>query len=257
MGAQSWNAQRYAEHARFVVELAAPLLDLLAPRPGERILDLGCGDGALTTAIAATGAYVVGVDSSSEMVTAARGRGIDARLDRGESLSVFGPFDAVFSNAALHWMDDLDPVFAGVARVLCPGGRFVGEMGAAGNIATVVAALAEALERRALNVPQPWTFPEPKTVASLLERNGFAIDLLDRIDRPTVIPGDLSDWLKTFAGAHLATIPDTDRADLIEAVRAALRPALHSSEGWTLDYIRLRFVARLQAGSDGPRAVDD
>lgn len=252
MGPASWSAAHYAKNARFVADLAAPLLDLLAPQPGERILDLGCGDGVLSAAIAATGAHVVGVDSSSEMVTAARARGIDARLDRGESLGIPGPFDAVFSNAALHWMDDLDPVVAGVARVLRPGGRFVGEMGAAGNIAAVVTALAEALQRRALDVPQPWTFPEPKTVASLLEEKGFVIDLLDRIDRPTPIPGDIAGWLETFAGAHLATVPDPDRADLVEEVRAALRPALHSTAGWTLDYVRLRFAARLRVRAGAP-----
>lgn len=158
---QRWDPERYARHAGFVPEMAGPLLDLLAARPGERVLDLGCGDGVLTAKLAATGVEVVGVDASAEQVAAARAKGIDARLMDGQELA-FGPeFDAAFSNAALHWMRAPDRAIDGVWRALKPGGRFAGDMGGAGNIASVVEALGQALARRGLDAvsANPWYFP--------------------------------------------------------------------------------------------------
>ena len=165
-GDAGWNAGTYVHNAGFVAELGVPVLDLLAPRPGERILDLGCGDGALTLTLAARGAEVVGVDASADMAAAARARGLDARRLDGHALSLEAtggqPFDAVFSNAALHWMLDPDAVIAGVARVLRPGGRFVGEFGGAGNVGQIGRALVSALERRGLDgaTVWPWYFPD-------------------------------------------------------------------------------------------------
>lgn len=250
MSAQQWDAARYAQTARFVAALGVPLIEALAPQAGERILDLGCGDGVLSAAILATGAEVVGIDASVDMVAAARARGIDARCGRGEAIDDVDAFDAVFSNAALHWMTDLDTVFANVARALRPGGRFVAEMGGAGNVVRVVTALNTALHRRGVDAPCPWTFPEPDTVAVLLTQRNFVIDSLERFERPTPIPGDLADWIETFAGAHLSAVPAAQRPGLIEEVRAALRPALHSGDGWVLDYVRLRFAAHLAIGRD-------
>ncbi|MGH7789991.1 MAG: class I SAM-dependent methyltransferase, partial [Candidatus Binatia bacterium] len=146
--AQSWDPERYARNARFVAELGAPVVELLAPRAGERVLDLGCGDGALTERLVALGCAVVGVDASPEQIAAARARGLDAHVVPGEGLAFAAEFDAVFSNAALHWMKNADVVIDGVWRALRPGGRFVGECGGAGCVAQIVAALAAALARR-------------------------------------------------------------------------------------------------------------
>jgi trans-aconitate methyltransferase len=246
MTAQQWNAASYAKSARFVADLAEPLVALLAPRPGEHILDLGCGDGVLSAQIQARGAVVRGIDASSEMVAAARERGVDARVMHGEAIAFTRVFDAVFSNAALHWMSDLEAVWAGVARALKPGGRFVAEMGGEGNVATVVAALEDAFGRRGLSAPSPWIFPAPETVAALLSRRGFQIDTLELIERPTKLPADLADWLETFAGDYLGRLPVAERAAVVQEVRAALHPVLHSHSGWTLDYVRLRFAAWLR-----------
>src|SRR5688500_15143750 len=139
--AQSWSAEGYARNARFVADLGQPVLELLAPQPGERILDLGCGDGALTTKLVAAGATVVGGDASAELVAAAQALGLDARIADGQALAFEAEFDAVFSNAALHWMKQPDAVIAGVRRALKPGGRFVGEFGGHGNVAAIVTAL--------------------------------------------------------------------------------------------------------------------
>ena len=126
---QHWSAERYAATAHFVPAFGAPVVELLAPQPGERILDLGCGDGVLTAKIAAAGAQVVAVDAAPDMVAAAKAKGLDAHVVPGQRLAFEREFDAVFSNAALHWMHPTEAVLAGVARALKPGGRFVAEMG--------------------------------------------------------------------------------------------------------------------------------
>ena len=175
--AQEWDPQIYAENARFVADLAGDVVRLLDPRPGERILDLGCGDGALTKALVAAGATVVGVDASADQVAAAQALGIDARVVNGHELAFAVEFDAVFSNAALHWMRQLDRVIAGVGRALKPGGRFVGEMGGSGNVAMILAAMDEVMTRRGHpGLPGlPWAFPTPDEFRDCLESHGLAV----------------------------------------------------------------------------------
>ena len=241
---QRWDPERYARTARFVSDLGAPVLDLLAPQPGERILDLGCGDGVLTAELVARGCVVVGVDASAAQVEAARGRGLDARVMSGEHLGFDAEFDAVFSNAALHWMHAADAVIAGVRRALLPGGRFVGELGGHGCVAQIVAALRAALVAQGID-PEPirqWYFPTDDEYRKRLEAGGFNVRSIALFPRPTPLPGDIADWLETFAQAFLAAAPD--RAALLDAVRTALAPALRAADGrWTADYVRLRFAA--------------
>jgi trans-aconitate methyltransferase len=245
---QSWDPERYARNARFVSDLGAPVLELLAPRAGERVLDLGCGDGALTEKLVALGCEVVGVDSSAEQVRGARERGLDARVMSGEALTFEGEFDAVFSNAAMHWMRDHDAVLAGVRRALRPGGRFVAEFGGHGCVATIVAALEEALARRGIDGRgcNPWTFPRDDEYADRLRAAGFRVDSIALIPRPTPLPGDVTGWLETFAESFTAVLPVAERAGFVEEVRERLRPRLADAEGrWTADYVRLRFAARV------------
>ena len=241
---QRWDPERYARTARFVSDLGAPVLDLLAPHPGERILDLGCGDGVLTADLVARGCVVVGVDASAEQVEAARRRGLDARVMSGERLAFDAEFDAVFSNAALHWMHEADAVIAGVRRALRPGGRFVGELGGHGCVARIVAALRAALVAQGVD-PEPirqWYFPTDHEYRKRLEAGGFRLRSIALFPRPTPLPGDIGDWLETFAEAFLAAA--RDRAALLDAARAALAPALRDADGrWTADYVRLRFAA--------------
>jgi trans-aconitate methyltransferase len=242
---QRWDPARYQRVAGFVAELGRPLLDLLAPRPGERILDLGCGDGALTALIAAE-ARVTGVDGSAEQVAAARARGLDAAVADGTRLAFDAEFDAVFSNAALHWMRDPDAVIDGVWRALKPGGRFVAECGGAGNVETVRRALAEALARRGVDAgaASPWYFPAPEEYRARLERRGFRIVSMALIPRPTPLPGALADWLDTFAESFLATVPPQIRPRVKAEVEDMLRGTLADAAGaWTVDYVRLRFAA--------------
>jgi trans-aconitate methyltransferase len=246
--AQSWDPEGYARHARFVSDLGQPVLELLAPRPGEHILDLGCGDGALTQKLAALGCRVVGVDASAEQVAAARALGLDARVADGEALS-FGPeFDAVFSNAALHWMRDADAVLAGVARALKPGGRFVAECGGFGCGDTIQRALVDALDARGYDgrAQSPWYFPTVEDYGARLRAAGFAIDSIALFPRPTPLPGDILGWLDTFAACFTRVLPAAERPGYLDEVRARIQPRLCDAEGrWTADYVRLRFAARL------------
>jgi trans-aconitate methyltransferase len=247
---QHWDPDRYARNARFVADLGQPVLELLAPRPGERILDLGCGDGPLTEKIAALDVQVVGVDASAEQIAAARARGLDARVVDGQALAVDREFDAVFSNAALHWMLDPDAAIDGVWRALRPGGRFVGEMGGAGNVDIIMTALVAALDRRGLDGRSaiPWYFPTPEVYGGKLAARGFRVDSIELIPRMTPLPGAMAGWLETFAENFLATVAEADRPAMIAEVTEALAPDLRDPEGnWSADYVRLRFAAHKPA----------
>ncbi len=245
-GEQRWDAETYARNARFVADLGAAALDLLAPKRDERILDLGCGDGALTERIVATGACVVGGDTSQELIAAARARGLDARLIDGQHLTFVDEFDAVFTNAALHWMRDTNAVLAGVFRALWPGGRFVGEFGGHGNVAAICTALIAVLDARGVDGAArfPWYFPTPTAVARLLERHGFAVETIASFPRPTPLPTGMRGWLETFANPLLGGFETNERSRVLDSVTAALAPSLCDDEGrWTADYVRLRFAA--------------
>jgi trans-aconitate methyltransferase len=248
---QRWDPARYQRNAGFVAVLGEPLLALLAPRPQERILDLGCGDGALTQLIAER-ASVIGVDASAEQVAAARARGLAAEVVDGTRLTYAAEFDAVFSNAALHWMRDPDAVIAGVWRALKPGGRFIAECGGAGNVAAVRGALTAALARRGIDgeAASPWYFPAPEEYRTRLESQGFIVTSMALIPRPTPLPGSLADWLDTFAESFLATVPPQTRPSVKREVEDMLRDRFTDAAGaWTVDYVRLRFSALKPAES--------
>ncbi|MEJ0048745.1 MAG: methyltransferase domain-containing protein [Rhodospirillales bacterium] len=193
------------------------------------MLDLGCGDGALTEKLLAAGASVVGVDGSGDMVRAARARGLDARVMDGQQLEFTAEFDAVFSNAALHWMPDGAAVIAGVFRALKPGGRFVGEFGGQGNVAAIVTALNAALTARGLNAAslRRW-YPTAERYASMLRAGGFSVESAVLIPRPTPLPTGIEGWLATFAAPMLPDLPALDRAALMAEVAALLAPALRT-----------------------------
>jgi SAM-dependent methyltransferase len=247
---QTWDPERYARNARFVADLGAPVVDLLAPRAGERILDLGCGDGVLTAKLASFGCDVIGVDASEPQVNAARRLGLDACVMDGEALGFDSEFDAVFSNAALHWMSNPAEVIAGVRRALKPRGRFVAEFGGHGCVAKIREALVEALDRRGIKgeAASPWYFPTVEDYSQQLTRGGFVVSYIALIPRPTPLPGDVTGWLETFAESFTSTLPAAERSGYIAEVREALRGDLCDAEGrWTADYVRLRFAASKRA----------
>ncbi|WES31129.1 class I SAM-dependent methyltransferase [Varunaivibrio sulfuroxidans] len=213
---------------------------------GEDILDLGCGDGTLGAAIAERGGNVVGIDFAPDQVKTARARGIAAHVGHGAHLLYENDFDAVFSNAALHWMHPPEDVAKSVFRALRPGGRFIGEMGGIGNVATVRRALLDALSKCGVDGKafDPWFFPSRESYRDILEEAGFTVSAIMLFDRPTPLPGDFISWLETFAESFLSAVDSARRAALMDAVRAAVRADLCTpEEGWVLDYVRLRFHA--------------
>lgn len=243
---QTWNPETYASQARFVADLGLSVVELLAPQPGETILDLGCGDGALTEKLVAFGCEIFGIDASPEQIAAAKQRGLNVAVADGHEFDLGRTFDAVFSNAALHWMREPARVLSCVHRALRPGGRFIGELGGAGNTATVTAAIRAALMRRGLDFEQfsPWYFPSVEAYRRELTTAGFAVRSIELFPRPTVLPGDLLGWLEMFAGAFTSRLPVADRAVFLEEVRTQCRPDLCDADGrWAVDYVRLRFAA--------------
>ncbi len=248
MTSQMWNAERYARNARFVAELGAPLIEELQPQPGEDILDLGCGDGAFTRSVAQSGARVVGVDSSPQLVAAAVASGLDARVMNGEALTFHQEFDAVVSNAALHWMQQPNDVLAGVARALRPGGRFVAEFGGHGNVASIVVALLAVVRRYpgGAGVRSPWYFPTVEEYTARLDAHGFKADRIELIPRPTLLPTGIKGWLETFAQSFVASLSWTDQQLAMEEVNELLQAVLRDTSGqWIADYVRLRVSAHL------------
>jgi len=244
--AQTWDPASYARNARFVSDLGSPVLELLAPKPGERILDLGCGDGVLTKKIADIGCDVVAVDSSAAFIESARTLGLTAHVVDAVALPYREEFDAVFSNAVLHWIKRADEMIAGVHRSLRPGGRFVAECGGFGCVDKIRRALVEALDKRGIEGESrvPWYFPTPGDYATRLERAGFRVDSIALIPRPTPLPGDITGFLETFGMCFLEGLAGRDRREYLQEVRSVLEPQLVNEAGvWIADYVRLRFAA--------------
>lgn len=240
----TWNPKVYEKHARFVSDLGMPVVELLSPQPGERILDLGCGDGVLSLELAKFGCKIIGIDSSPEMIRAAKGLGLKAYIMDGHALPFKNEFDAVFSNAALHWMKEPERVIACVWRALKPAGRFVGEFGGYGNVATIITALESELAKRGRGIPHPWYFPRPEEYRKLLEGKGFKVRTLELFPRPTPLPGNVRGLLETFFWPYTSCLPLPEKQALIDEVVKALEPRLCDAHGhWKADYVRLRFAA--------------
>jgi trans-aconitate methyltransferase len=242
----SWDPQAYAKNARFVADLGQPLLELLAPQPGELIMDLGCGDGALTEKIAAREASVLGIDASIAQARAAKDRGLLVAVVDGHHLCFKRQFDAVFSNAALHWMKQPESVVQGVWQCLKAGGRFVGEFGGERNVQTIRSALHGALRRRGIDplTIDPWYYPSPNDFSKLLANSGFIVRYIEIIPRPTRLPGELLDWLEIFAQPFTSAVEKGDRPSFLDEVCGRSESALRDVDGrWTVDYVRLRFAA--------------
>ena len=256
----SWDPNLYQSRHAFVWELAKGPLELLAARAGERVLDLGCGTGQLTAQIAAAGAEVLGIDRSEEMVAQARRNYPQLRFEVADArtFTVEQPFDAVFSNAVLHWVK---PAAAAVERVwlaLKPGGRFVAEFGGHGNVRHICDAITAAMRTHGSHTFEelsPWYYPSIGEYAGELERRGFDVTFATLFDRPTPLEGEggMRDWLKMFGGVFLEQVPSDRREAFVEEVERRLRPWLHYDGRWHVDYRRLRVVAHRPGAADTER----
>ena len=228
----------------FVAELGGAALDLLDPKAGELVLDIGCGEGTLTRKIVERGATVLGIDNSSEMVAAAREKGVDAVLLPAEDMEFCAEFDAAFSNATLHWVLEKEQAARAIFRALKPGGRFAGEMGGEGNLQKLREALDEELVIRGYVPPfeaSNW-YASPDEFAAVYEAAGFRQVDARLIERPTPIAHGVGEWVTTFRRGWLdrAGVPDNERTEIGAAVAARVASNI-------ADYVRLRFTMRKPA----------
>ncbi len=242
----TWDAEQYEGRHSYVWQLGAGVVELLAPRPGERILDVGCGTGQLTSEIAKLGAQVVGLDSSTNMIGQARQNypGLTFVLADATSFRFDEPFDAVFSNAALHWVKDADAAAESIRQSLRPGGRFTAEFGGKGNTRTIMAALRTVLGAES-DQRCPWYYPSIAEYSSLLERHGLEVRHAQLFERPTPVEGEngMRDWLQMFCGSYLKELTGERMREAVQEIVDVLRPKLYRDGIWTLDYRRLRVVA--------------
>lgn len=242
------DAALYESRHSFVWNFGADLLPLLDPEPGERILDLGCGTGQLTAKIAESGAHVIGLDRSVEMIGQARQNypNLEFKLADAVSFAFSGEFDAVFSNAALHWIRQPEKVIRSMASSLRPGGRFVAEFGGKRNVSRLLAAAKPALERRGFEYVNPWYFPSIGEYAALLERNGFEVSAAWHFDRRTPLDEGASamrDWIQMFGFGVLAPAPKAEWPAIVDEIEERLRPDLFTEDRWSMDYVRIRVQA--------------
>ncbi len=228
-----------------MTDMGRPVLALLDPKPGERILDMGCGMGRLAESMVKMGCDVVAIDVNSQAIEAAKSRHVDARLMNAEAMTFRDEFDAVFSNASLHWMRHPNRALEGVCRALKKGGRFVGETGDRNNLKTVIDAVQTALERRGIEIENlhPWVFHTADTLTTLMGNNGLTVLSMESIDRPVVLPGTVGEWLGVYANNYLSCLHPKEREQFLNEVMALCRPALFKDGKWSVDYVRLRFVA--------------
>lgn len=247
-----WDAGLYDDKHSFVWKLAAGVLELLDAKSGERILDLGSGTGHLTARIAKTGAHVVGIDRSPEMIRQAKEKYPSLRFEvmDAREIALEGTFDAVFSNATLHWIKQPERVIGGIKRILRPGGRFVAEFGGKGNTQELLKAIQRSWTKLGLAHParHPWYYPTIAEYAGLLEQHGFEVTYATLFDRPTPLDDGvhgLRNWLEMFGSAFAEGLPKVDQERLLAEIERDLRPKLFRDEQWVMDYRRLRIVAKL------------
>ncbi|HXB94685.1 MAG TPA: methyltransferase domain-containing protein [Puia sp.] len=247
----TWNARLYDDKHAFVFKYGEDVVRQLAPRPGERILDLGCGTGYLTNLIAQAGARVTGIDNSAAMIERAQAvyPDLDFRVMSATDMQFDSPFDAIFSNATLHWVLDKETAIDHIYHALRTGGRLVLEMGGKGNVDDIIVATRKALTRHnhySNAATQVWYFPSLGEYATLLEKRGFQVKYASHFDRPTKLQdtaSGITDWIKMFGNAFFKDIPDTDTDSILNEIQETIRPASYRNHSWYADYKRLRIEA--------------
>ncbi|OUL19513.1 SAM-dependent methyltransferase [Nostoc sp. RF31YmG] len=247
----NWDTSLYEDKHAFVWQYGEDLLQLLNPKPGELILDLGCGTGQLTEKIAQTGAKAMGIDSAATMIEKARQNYPHIQFDVADarSFQVAQPCDAVFSNAVLHWVKEADRAIASIHQALKPKGRFVAEFGGKGNIQVIAKALESAIASVGISKPQtlnPWYFPSIGEYASLLEKQGFDVIYATLFSRPTPLAdkeAGIANWIEMFASAFLVGMSDEQTIQVIRKVEESLKPTLYQDGTWIADYRRIRILA--------------
>lgn len=245
MSTNEWNADNYNKHADFVSNLAFPVVDLLNPKENERILDLGCGDGTLAVEIEKFNTKVIAVDLSESMVEKTKEKGIEAYVMSATELPYEKEFDALFSNAVLHWVKEPETAISKISNALKANGRFIAEFGGYGNIKYLTDAMQEVFDRNKEygEFNNPWYFPKDTDYKQILEENGLKVEYIELIPRPTKID-DIANWLDIFANGIVSHLSEEQQSYFKQEVREILKPKIYSDkDGWVADYVRLRLKA--------------
>ena len=246
MASNDWNADRYVKNAAFVSTYGSAVAELLGDISGQRVLDLGCGDGRLTQELVDKGATVVGIDASSSMIGSAREKGLDAHVMDALEMSYRTEFDSIFTNATLHWIPNHPLLASKVFEAVKPGGQFVGEFGGHGNVAAINTAIRGVLAKNGFDWDgkKPVTYPSVQKFKTVLEEAGFEVPYMELIPRPTPLPTGIRGWIETFGSPFLEDAEPEARRGLVDEIENLLAPALRDEFGnWTADYVRLRFKA--------------
>lgn len=247
----AWDTSLYESKHGFVWQYGESLLELLSPQPGERILDLGCGTGQLTEKIAIAGADIVGIDSAPAMIEKAKQNypQLQFSVADARNFQFSKPFDAVFSNAVMHWILEPEAVIRCIYKALKPGGRFVTEFGGKGNVKAIATSLIQVLKDLGYSSPQtanPWYFPSISEYTTQIERAGLEVNYAVLFDRPTPLEGGdagIINWLQMFASRFLVELSEEQKTQVLERVEQQLKPTLYRDEKWWADYRRIRVVA--------------
>lgn len=247
---KDWDPVAYEQGFSFVHRYGADVMDLIEAPPGARVVDVGCGNGALTAALAERGYRVLGIDASPDMVAAARSLHPDIPFIVADActFALEEPADVIFSNAVFHWVDaERQPeLLARVSANLVPGGQLVCELGGHGCAQTVHRALARAFARHGRTYRHPHYFPTIGQYAPLLEEAGLAVEYAVLFDRPTPQQGadGLERWIRMFLQRPFEDIPADEARVLIDEAVEECRDALCADGTWIVDYVRLRLRAR-------------
>lgn len=245
----NWNANLYDQKHSFVSKYGSNLIDLLAPKQGEKILDLGCGTGDLAKKLDDVGVNVVGVDKSQNMVAQALSKypHIHFKVRDAASLGYNREFDAVFSNATIHWIKQPEQALNSIYQCLKPGGRFVAEFGGKGNVQIITDEIIQQLKQAGIDYRMeqfPWYYPSIGEYTSLMEEIGFRVIFAEHFDRPTPLDGEngLRNWIEMFGCQMFAGI-DKDKIDgIITKVETNLKEILYKNGLWAADYKRIRII---------------
>lgn len=245
MGKIGYTYDMYDSCIGIITELGTPIIEMLDPKPGEKILDVGCGTGVLTREILERGCEVIGLEKTDEMVIAAATLGVDARLADGTELAEDEMFDAVICSGILHWVEDKYRLIRNVWNHLKPGGRIVAECGADGCLRIVREGIKAALAKRGIDYKSrtPWNYCEYNETTQILKAQGFNVEYIARIDKPQKLRGDLKSWLKVCAVSFTQGMPEEEKEAVYNEVETYCKPMLYKNGSWYLDQVRLRFKA--------------
>ncbi len=248
----TWKVNLYNQKHAFVYQYGEELIQFLDPKPNEFILDLGCGTGHLTSEISKFGAMVIGMDSSDEMIADAQSNFPDLEFFIKDAANYMfdKPFDAIFSNAVLHWVLDAENAILSMNKNLKTGGRLVLEFGGKGNVETIIKSVKKSLKERGYlknSTIENWYFPSISEYTSLLEKNGFEVELAHLFDRPTELADNengIKDWIEMFGSSFFIDIPEQDKNEILEEVQNNIRSSCYKDGKWYADYRRIRILAR-------------